>query len=74
MILDRFEQTVHAQFAGAPKALPLTTKLSDLSVDAVDLRALVLNLEVEFGCAYPPARWKKARTLGDLLRMVEEFI
>ena len=73
MILDRFERVVRAQFP-LGKALSLDTKLKDLGADRVDVTVTVLNLEVEFGREYPPARWKKARTLGDLLQMVEELL
>lgn len=52
---------------------PETTLAHQLGCDSLDLLEVCMSLEAEFGIEIPDSSLERARTVGDLINLVEEL-
>jgi len=51
-----------------------TTRISDLGIDSLLLAEVVVEIEETLGIDIEFGRWLSVRTVGDLLRMIDESV
>lgn len=69
LLRDRV-QRVHPD--GLPAFLYLTTPLDELGLDSLEVVELVMELDEAFDLTIPDEQAERARTIGDLLRLLHE--
>ncbi|MBI3018762.1 MAG: acyl carrier protein [Deltaproteobacteria bacterium] len=70
---ERVKGIIVEQLGVEGKNLKLTsTFIEDLGADSLDLVELVMAMEEEFGCEIPDEDAEKIRTVGDVVKYVQE--
>ncbi len=70
---ERVKNIIVEQLGVEGKNVKLTaTFIEDLGADSLDLVELVMALEEEFGCEIPDEDAEKIRTVGDVVKYVQE--
>lgn len=50
------------------------SKLQDLGIDSLDVVEYLLELEEKFNIEFPPEEMQGLKTIGDLIRIVEDKV
>lgn len=74
-IMERITAIICEQFDVDPESVSEDTNLAeDLDADSLDLVDLVMTLEDEFGTEVPDEDLADLKTIGDVVKFVEERI
>ena len=73
MIFERIKSIICDEFDINENEITMTTSLSDdLDIDSLDLIDLVMSLEDEFSVELPDEALADMKTVGDIVRYIEE--
>lgn len=73
MIFERIKSIISEEFDINENEITMTTSLSDdLDIDSLDLVDLVMSLEDEFSVELPDEALADMKTVGDIVRYIEE--
>ena len=74
MIFERIKSIICDEFDINENEITMTTSLSDdLDIDSLDLVDLVMSLEDEFSVELPDEALADMKTVGDIVRYIEEM-
>ncbi len=73
MVFDKVKEILCEQLDVEPEKVTMDSLIADeLGADSLDVVDLVMSLEDEFGLEVPDEQAEHIRTVGDLVRFIEE--
>ena len=73
MYFDKVREIITRQLDIDPESVKMESRLiDDLKADSLDVVAMVMEMETEFGIEIPDEDLTKLKTVSDALRYIEE--
>ena len=72
MVFEKLQESLAAQFDVDAESIAADTDIQeDLNADSLDIVDLIMSIEDEFGIEVPDTAVDEVRTVGDLVKFIE---
>ena len=72
MVFEKLQEILAAQFEVDAESITADTDIQeDLNADSLDIVDLIMSIEDEFGIEVPDTAVDEVRTVGDLVKFIE---
>ena len=75
MVFEKLSQLIAEHFSIDVEDITMDTNfMEDLNADSLDVVDIAMSLEDEFGIEFPDEDLEKVRTVGDVVKYLEEVV